>query len=38
LALQVPWIFADKSVKTAVRHGLVFDIGAGMSMGYGSIP
>jgi hypothetical protein len=30
------WFIADKSVKTAVRYGLVFGIGSGMSMGYGS--
>jgi hypothetical protein len=27
---------ADKSVKTAMRYGLVFGIGAGMSTGFGS--
>jgi hypothetical protein len=30
------WFIADKSVKTAVRYGLVFGIGSGISMGYGS--
>ena len=30
------WFIADKSVKTAVRYGLVFGIGSGVSMGYGS--
>lgn len=30
------WFIGDKSVKTAVRYGLVFGIGSGMSMGYGS--
>jgi len=30
------WFIADKSVKTAVRYGLVFGIGLGISMGYGS--
>jgi hypothetical protein len=30
------WFVADKSVSTAVRYGLVFGIGSGMSMGYGS--
>jgi hypothetical protein len=30
------WFISDKSVKTAVRYGLVFGIGSGISMGYGS--
>lgn len=30
------WFIADKSVKTAVRYGLVFGVGSGISMGYGS--
>ena len=30
------WFIADKSVKTEVRYGLVFGIGSGISMGYGS--
>jgi len=30
------WFINDKSVKTAVRYGLVFGIGSGISMGYGS--
>lgn len=30
------WFITDKSVKTAVRYGLVFGIGSGVSMGYGS--
>lgn len=30
------WFIADKSVKTALRYGLLFGIGSGMSMGYGS--
>jgi hypothetical protein len=30
------WFIGDKSVKTAVRYGLVFGVGSGISMGYGS--
>jgi hypothetical protein len=30
------WFITDKGVKTAVRYGLVFGIGSGVSMGYGS--
>jgi CDP-diglyceride synthetase len=30
------WFIADKSVRTAVRYGLVFGIGSGVSMGCGS--
>jgi hypothetical protein len=30
------WFISDKSVRTAVRYGLVFGIGSGISMGYGS--
>ncbi len=30
------WFIADKSVPTAVRYGLVFGIGSGVSMGFGS--
>jgi hypothetical protein len=30
------WFITNKSVKTAVLYGLVFGIGTGMSMGYGS--
>jgi hypothetical protein len=30
------WFITDKCVKTALRYGLVFGIGSGVSMGYGS--
>jgi hypothetical protein len=30
------WFIADKSVKRGVLYGLLFGIGTGMSMGYGS--
>jgi len=30
------WFISDKSVKRGVLYGLVFGIGQGMSMGYGS--
>jgi hypothetical protein len=30
------WFITNKSVKTALQYGLVFGIGSGMSMGYGS--
>jgi hypothetical protein len=30
------WFIGNKSVKTALRYSLVFGLGSGMSMGYGS--
>jgi hypothetical protein len=30
------WFIGDKSVRTAVRYGILYGIGAGVSMGYGS--
>ncbi|MEK6743066.1 MAG: hypothetical protein AABZ15_05635 [Nitrospirota bacterium] len=30
------WLITDKSVKTAVQYGVLFGIGSGFAMGYGS--
>lgn len=30
------WLIAEKSVKAAVKYGILFGIGSGISMGYGS--
>ena len=30
------WLITEKSLKTAVKYGILFGIGSGISMGYGS--